>query len=158
NNNRALPTKKASKSTAAPPGPAHPLQVVPSRGSPDLCATSHAPPVPHRPATSCGTVHRGYLGVHIQSLSNPDLAARLGAPEEGGVLVTDVEKDAPAAKAGLKEGDVITAVNGQKVHDGLELKKVVASVAPGKEVELSVVRDGKAETLKAKVEEQPKNF
>jgi serine protease Do len=105
-----------------------------------------------------GTVHRGYLGVHIQSLSNPDLAARLGAPKEGGVLVSEVEAKSPGEKAGLKEGDVITAVNGEKVHDGQELRKEIASLAPGKQVELSVIRDGKAETLKATIEEQPRDF
>jgi serine protease Do len=105
-----------------------------------------------------GTVHRGYLGVHIQTLSNADLAARLGAPKEGGVLVTEVEEKAPGAKAGLKEGDVITALNGQPVHDGQELRKEIASLAPGKEVEVAIVRDGKPETLKATIEEQPKDF
>ncbi len=105
-----------------------------------------------------GTVHRGYLGVHIQTLANPDLAARLGAPKEGGVLVAEVEPKTPAAKAGLKEGDVITALNGHAVHDGRELSKEVASLAPGKALELTVVRDGKTETLKATVEEQPKDF
>jgi serine protease Do len=105
-----------------------------------------------------GTVHRGYLGVHIQTLSNPDLAARLGAPKEGGVLVSEVEPKSPGAKAGLKEGDVITALNGHAVHDGRELAREVASLAPGKTLDLSVVRDGKAEMLKATVEEQPKDF
>jgi serine protease Do len=105
-----------------------------------------------------GTVHRGYLGVHIQTLNNADLAARLGAPKEGGVLVTEVEKGTPGAKAGLKEGDVITALDGHPVHDGQDLRKEIASTAPGKQVNMSVVRDGKTETLKATIEEQPKDF
>ncbi len=105
-----------------------------------------------------GVVHRGYLGVHIQTLSNHDLAARLGVPKEGGVLVTEVEDKAPGAKAGLKDGDVITALDGKPVHDGQELKMAIASLPPGKQVEMSIVRDGKAEALKATIEEQPTDF
>jgi serine protease Do len=105
-----------------------------------------------------GEVHRGYLGVHIQTLKGGDLAARLGAPKEGGVLVSEVEEKGPGAKAGLKEGDVITTLNGQPVHDGQELRMDIASLAPGKQVEVAIVRDGKPETLKATIEEQPKDF
>jgi serine protease Do len=105
-----------------------------------------------------GVVHRGYLGIHIQTLTNRDLAERLGVPKEGGVLVSEVEEKAPGAKAGLKDGDVITAMNGKPVHDGQELKTLIASLPLGKQVELNIVREGKAETLKATIEEQPMDF
>jgi serine protease Do len=105
-----------------------------------------------------GSVHRGYLGVHIKDVADRDLAARLGVPADGGVLVAQVEEKAPAAKAGVKDGDVITAVDGKRVHDMHELLMEVASLPPGKSIELQVVRDGKPQTLHATIEEQPKDF
>jgi serine protease Do len=105
-----------------------------------------------------GTVHRGFLGVHIKNIADHDLAAQLGVPADGGVLVTQVEENAPAAKAGIKEGDVITAVAGKPVHDMHDLLMQVAWLEPGKAVDLQVVRDGKPQTLHATIEEQPKDF
>jgi len=105
-----------------------------------------------------GTVHRGYLGVHIRDVADRDLAQRLGVPKEGGVLVTQVEASAPAGKAGVKEGDVITAVADKPVHDMHELLMQVARLSPGKAVDLQVVRDGKPQTLHATIEEQPRDF
>ncbi len=105
-----------------------------------------------------GVVHRGYLGVAIKDVTDRDLAARLGVPKEGGVLVTQVFDNTPGAKAGLKDGDVITALNGKPVHDGRDLRMAVAAMPAGQAVELNVVRDGKAQTLKATVEEQPRDY
>jgi serine protease Do len=105
-----------------------------------------------------GAVRRGYLGVHIKDIANRDLADRLGVPKDGGVLVAQVDKGTPGAKAGLKDGDVITALAGKPVHDSHDLQMAVASLPPGKPVELSVVRDGKAMNLQATIEEQPKDF
>jgi serine protease Do len=105
-----------------------------------------------------GSVHRGYLGVHIKDVADRDLATRLGVPADGGVLVTQVAAQAPAAKAGVKDGDVITAVAGKPVHDMHDLLMQVATLQPGKAVELQVVRDGKPLTLQATIEEQPKDF
>jgi serine protease Do len=105
-----------------------------------------------------GTVHRGYLGVHIKNIADRALASRLGVPAEGGVLVAQVSKQAPAAKAGVKDGDVITAVAGKPVHDMHDLLMQVATLPAGKSVDLGVVRDGKPLTLHVTIEEQPKNF
>jgi serine protease Do len=105
-----------------------------------------------------GSVHRGFLGVHIKNIADRDLATRLGVPADGGVLVTQVEESAPAAKAGIKEGDVITAVAGKPVHTMHDLLMQVAWLEPGKAVDLQVVRDGKPQTLHATIEEQPKDF
>jgi serine protease Do len=105
-----------------------------------------------------GVVQRGYLGVHIRTLADRDLATRLGVPQEGGVLVTEVEAKTPGAKAGLKDGDVITGLDGKPVHDGQDLRTTIASLPPGKAVELSIVRDGKPQTLRATIEEQPKDY
>jgi serine protease Do len=105
-----------------------------------------------------GVVQRGYLGVQIKNLVDRDLATRLGVQQAGGVLVTQVFDKAPGAKAGLKDGDVITGLAGKPVHDSHELQMAVASLPLGKPVELSIVRDGKAQTLQATIEEQPKEY
>ena len=91
---------------------------------------------------------RGRLGVRVQDLSE-ELAGYFGV--KSGVLVAGVEADAPAAKAGIKAGDVITAVNGQAITDPGELRREVAKVEDGKSADLAVTRDKKALTLKVEV-------
>ena len=91
---------------------------------------------------------RGRLGVRVQDLSD-ELASYFGV--KAGVLVAGVEADAPAAKAGIKAGDVITAVNGQAITDPGELRREVAKVEDGKSADLAVTRDKKALTLKVDV-------
>jgi serine protease Do len=105
-----------------------------------------------------GAVRRGYLGVHVRDIPDRDVAARLGVPKDGGVLVAGVADNTPGAKAGLKDGDVITALDGKPVRDGHDLQIMVASLPPGKTFDLNIVRDGKPETLKVTIEEQPKDF
>jgi C-terminal processing protease CtpA/Prc len=91
---------------------------------------------------------RGRLGVRVQDLSE-ELAGYFGV--KSGVLVAGVEADAPAAKAGIKAGDVITAVNGQPIADPNELRREVAKVEDGKTADLAVTRDKKALSLKVEV-------
>jgi serine protease Do len=105
-----------------------------------------------------GVVHRGYLGVQIKDIENLDLARRLGLQDKNGVLISRVLDDTPGARAGLKDGDVITAINGQPVKNSHDLQSVVLNLAVGKEIELAVVRDGKPQTIKARIEEQPAQF
>jgi len=89
-----------------------------------------------------GKVTRGWLGVYIQRLT-PEVAEKLGVPGKGGALVSDVTKDGPAEKAGIRSGDVIVAFNGKEIRDEHELPAVVASTRPGKKADVKVVRDGK---------------
>jgi membrane-associated protease RseP (regulator of RpoE activity) len=91
---------------------------------------------------------RGRLGVRVQDLSE-ELAGYFGV--KSGVLVAGVEADAPAGKAGVKAGDVITAVNGQAITDPGELRREVAKVEDGKTADLAVTRDKKPLTLKVEV-------
>jgi serine protease Do len=93
-------------------------------------------------------VGRGRLGVRVQDLSE-DLAGYFGV--KSGVLVSGVDADTPAAKAGVKAGDVITAVNGNVIADPAELRREVAKVDDGKTADLAVTRDKKALTLKVEV-------
>jgi serine protease Do len=94
-----------------------------------------------------GKVVRGYIGVSIQNIT-PALADSLGLKSRSGALVADVVPDSPADKAGLKSGDVITAVNGQAIDDGGKLSLSVSSNAPGTKLDLDLLRDGKIEHLK----------
>jgi len=89
-----------------------------------------------------GEVQRGWLGVEIQDL-NADAAESLGLPDANGALVATVAPDSPAAKAGLKTGDVITQLNGQPVSDAGELQVQVGQKEPGTTIQLGIIRDGK---------------
>ena len=89
-----------------------------------------------------GHVTRGFIGVYIQELTQ-ELASSFGLKNPEGALVTKVEKDSPAAKAGLQEGDVITALNGKKVTSSVSLPMLVSSLKPGTKVTLTVTRDKK---------------
>lgn len=98
-----------------------------------------------------GTVQRGYLGVNIDELK-PDVAEALGLKkEQRGVIITNLPKDSPAAKAGLERSDVVVAIEGQEVTTPQDLRNRVAARAPGSEIELRVLRDGKEKTIQAKL-------
>jgi serine protease Do len=101
-----------------------------------------------------GKVTRGYLGVSLQPLS-PDLAASFGVKEGKGALVADVSADSPAARAGLKSGDVITEFNGKKVEDPSALARAVAVAKPGETGKLTVWRDRQQTTVDVKLGEMP---
>ena len=93
-----------------------------------------------------GAVNRAYLGVVIQPVTQ-DLAEKFGVGARQGVLVTDVQKDSPAAKAGLQTGDVIVDYAGQKVGRPQELQSIVERTPIGVREKVTVLRDGKRVTL-----------
>jgi serine protease Do len=97
-------------------------------------------------------ITRGQLGVVIQDVTK-DLAKQFGLSEPKGVLVAQVNKDSAAEKAGLKVGDVILRYDGHEVTDTHSLRNVVAATTPGTSVKIEVLRNGKTETLTAKVGE-----
>jgi serine protease Do len=90
-----------------------------------------------------GKVERGWLGVSMQKL-DADLAGALSIKDAKGTLIGGVEKDGPAAKAGLQPGDVITAVGDRAVTQPRDLAEAVAAVKPGGSITLHLLRDGKA--------------
>ncbi len=105
-----------------------------------------------------GKIERGYLGILPQPLT-PELAKAYGLKKPEGVLVAKVEKDTPADKAGLKEGDVIVEFNGKKVTDVESFRLMVAETPPGTEVEIKVIgEDGKKRTLHAKLAKYPEQM
>jgi serine protease Do len=93
-----------------------------------------------------GQVRRGMLGVTIQPVTS-DIARSLGLAHVHGALVNNVQPDSPAQTAGVRRGDVITAVNGAAVKDYNELRNDVAALQPGSRVQLTLVRDGKEQTV-----------
>jgi serine protease Do len=88
-----------------------------------------------------GTVDRGWLGVVIQNVSD-DIADSIGMKEAKGAMITKVTEDGPAAKQDLKPGDVIVAVNGDKIEDSRDLARKIAELHPNTPVKLSIVRYG----------------
>ncbi len=87
-----------------------------------------------------GKVSRGYMGVTLQNMT-PELAPQFGLKEAKGAIVGDVTPGAPGSKAGLKSGDVITAIDGKKVEGSDDLTMDVISHAPGSTVTLDVIRN-----------------
>ncbi len=101
-----------------------------------------------------GKVVRGYLGLYPQDVT-PALAKQFGLSKPGGALVSGLKPDAPAAKAGLKDGDVILTLNGQQVESANDLRLRVSQTAPGTTVKLQISRDGKTEDVNVTLGELP---
>ncbi len=97
-----------------------------------------------------GQVSRGYLGVQIQPVTK-DIADSLGLSEASGALVVSAQAGTPGEKAGMKAGDVVTAVNGETVKDARDLSRRIGAMQPGKKVELSIWRSGKAQSLQVEL-------
>jgi serine protease Do len=102
-----------------------------------------------------GQVTRGWIGVQIQPVT-ADIADSLGLKRAEGALVAEPQEGSPAAKAGIKSGDVIVAVNGEPVRDARTLARRISSMAPGTSVKLSVYRGTKEEQLSLVLGELPK--
>jgi len=97
-----------------------------------------------------GSVKRGQLGVTIAPVT-PDVTQALGISTAGGALVTQVVKDSAAARAGIKAGDVVTAINGRNVKSAAEFRNAIGLLRVGDKVELALLRDGQARKLTAEV-------
>jgi serine protease Do len=102
-----------------------------------------------------GKVVRGYLGVRIQELTRA-LAQSMHLDTVEGVLVADVSKGSPAAKAGLKHGDVILAFNSRPMTDPGQLRNTVAMSAPGTKVPVQILRDNKKREVTVELGELPR--
>jgi serine protease Do len=101
-----------------------------------------------------GRVKRGYLGVGIQPVTE-DIAASLGLPKDRGEIVARVEPGYPAARAGIRQGDVIIRVANQEVTPDNTLSYIIANSAIGARVPIELIRDGKRQTVTAIVGERP---
>jgi serine protease Do len=101
-----------------------------------------------------GKVSRGYLGAYVQSLT-PGLAKEFDVPDASGALVQNVEPGGPAAKAGIRNGDVIRKFNGQAVADAGTLTSLVTETNPGTTVTLGLIRNGKPISVKVTLGQRP---
>jgi serine protease Do len=101
-----------------------------------------------------GKVDRGWLGVQIQQMT-PAIASSLGLPSERGALVADVTPDSPAAKAGVKQGDVIVKFNGREIDKLHDLPRLVAETTIHSKADLTVWRNGHDEDLQVNVGQMP---
>jgi serine protease Do len=98
-----------------------------------------------------GKVTHGYMGIGISDVT-PENSAFFNVNDASGAVVTQVEADSPAAKGGLKVGDVITELNGRKVSDAGELQVEVGQKTPGATIKLEIIRDGKNLSVPVKLE------
>jgi serine protease Do len=101
-----------------------------------------------------GAVTRGYIGVEVQPVTQ-DIADSLGLKTASGALVAEPQSDGPAAKAGIKAGDVITSVNGAAVKDSRDLARQISEMAPGATAKLDVTRNGEQKTVNVTLEKMP---
>ena len=101
-----------------------------------------------------GKVRRGMLGVTIQPVDS-DLAASLSLPAARGAIITSVAAGGPAERAGIRRGDVVTAINNQPVTDHNSLRNLVAGMAPGSNANVTVNRNGREQNLQVALAELP---
>jgi serine protease Do len=101
-----------------------------------------------------GAVTRAWLGVQIQPVT-AGIAESLGLKKAAGALVDSAQVDGPAAKAGIKAGDVITAVNGSAIKDSRDLAWKVSTLAPGSSAKLDVLRNGETKAITVALDTMP---
>ncbi len=101
-----------------------------------------------------GHVTRGWLGVQIQPVTS-DVADALGLKQAAGALVTEPQSGSPAAKAGVKAGDVIVSIDGGTIKDLRELAQKVGTMSPGSSVKLGLIRDGSQQTVNVTLAQMP---
>jgi len=122
------------------------------------CCAQHATVLPEAALAAVVTEPesggQGWLGVSITDITDEVRKKEGLAGDASGVIVLEIYDDSPAEKAGIKEGDVITAVAGAKVQGVAQLVDLVGSGAPGKDITITVLRDGKPTTITAKLAER----
>jgi serine protease Do len=103
---------------------------------------------------STGEVTRGYLGVNIQSMT-PDLGKAMKIGERQGALVAEVVPGSPAAKAGIRQGDVIVGFNDESIKSSHDLPAIVAKTPVGETASITLHRDGKTQKVPVTVAKLP---
>lgn len=99
-----------------------------------------------------GSVHHGYLGIGIEDVT-PDNSKFFNLTDANGAIVTQVTPDSPGSRAGLRSGDVITKLDGQKIPNSSALQLAISERAPGATVSMSILRDGKSDSVNVKLGE-----
>ena len=155
-----VPVAEEGVQPAAPPGGQPGMMAPPARPAPPAMYAQAAPPPPAAPPAMAPPppppVHwyaagkGSYLGIGVQEIG-AERAKQLKLSEPHGVEVTTVTKESPAAKAGIKEGDVVLEFNGQRVEGSEQFVRLVRETPPGREVKLGISRDGASQTVTATV-------
>ena len=101
-----------------------------------------------------GKVSRAFLGVLIQPVT-PDLAKAFKLGKSEGALISDVNPNSPAERAGLKAGDLVTKIDDRSVVDSRALQLIIGEMSPGRNVRLTIVRDGNEREYPVTLGEQP---
>ncbi|MFN3888958.1 MAG: Do family serine endopeptidase [Beijerinckiaceae bacterium] len=101
-----------------------------------------------------GAVARGYIGVQIQAIT-PEIAESMNLRDNKGALVAETQQNTPAAKAGLRSGDVIVSVDGQRVESPRELSRRIAALGPRRKTEIGFLRDGREQNVTVQLEALP---
>ncbi len=97
-----------------------------------------------------GKVEHGYVGIAMNDVT-PDNAKFFNLQDASGAIVAQVTPDSPASRAGLKQGDVITTLNGQPIPNSSALQVAVSELSPGTTISLGVLRDGKPDTIQVRI-------
>lgn len=138
-------------------------------GGSGLAAASSSPPAPgpapapgahsgkHRFQVFTMGMGRGRLGARVIDISG-DLRRHLGAPDDRGVLVDQVEPGSPAEAAGIQAGDVLTAVHGQPAESSWKVISALQNSKKGDAVQVTLVRNGKTMTVTATLDTDPMSF
>ena len=100
-----------------------------------------------------GSVARGFIGVQIQPVT-AEVADAIGLKEPRGALVSEAQANSPAGRAGIKRGDTILAVEGEKIADARDLSRKIAKFAPGQKAAVTVWRDGKERIVTVEIGRQ----
>ena len=100
-----------------------------------------------------GRVERGWLGVQVQDLPGEDGSGRRGSGR--GVVIAAVERGSPAARSGIRQGDQVVAINGERVETSRALVRNIAAVPPGQTVRMSILRDGRQTEVTVQVGRRP---
>ena len=95
-----------------------------------------------------GKVRRGMLGITVQKVTS-EVVEKLKLKAQRGILVAQVQPGSGADKAGIRQGDIITAINGTEVNEPNVFRNIVAGTAPGTEVTLTIQRDGREQQVRA---------
>ncbi len=103
-----------------------------------------------------GSVHHGYLGITLNDVT-PQNSSFFNLPDASGAIVSQVAPSSPASGAGLKQGDVIRTLNGERIDDGSALQVAISEMAPGASIKLGVLRDGKQVSIPVVIGEYHKN-
>src|ERR1700728_4222363 len=126
----------------------------------DLAQTAFAQSTTQQRAQSTtlrGIVSSGYLGVGVEELTD-DRVKALKLKDNQGLEVKRIDPNSPAAKAGLKENDVILEVNGKGVEGNAQFRNLIGETAPGTKINLTIWRNGAKQTVSATLDSRPVNF